>query len=62
VAKGNYTITAKASQLPYETDPSDNILTDGWIFITITGDVNGDRKVNVKDIFAVAKKFGQENP
>jgi outer membrane protein assembly factor BamB len=60
VAKGNYTITAKVTQLPGETDTTDNTLTDGIVYVGIPGDVNADGKVNVKDIFAVAKAFGSE--
>jgi parallel beta-helix repeat protein len=57
-AKGNYTITATATPVPEETSTADNTLTDCWVIVTIPGDVNGDHKVNVKDIFAVAKAFG----
>jgi len=49
--KGNYTITAEATILPSEADTTDNTLTDGWILVTIPGDVNGDRKVDWKDIY-----------
>jgi len=59
-AKGNYTITAEATQLPDETDTTDNTLTDGIVYVGIPGDVNADGKVNVKDIFPVAKAFGSE--
>ena len=57
-AKGNYTITAKVPHLPYETDTTDNTLTDGWVLVTIPGDVNGDRKVDIKDIYACILAFG----
>ncbi len=57
-AKGNYTITANATILPGEIDTADNNLTDGWVFITIVGDVNGDRKVDLKDVFGVALAYG----
>jgi peptide/nickel transport system substrate-binding protein len=62
VVKGNYTIKATATSVLGETDLSDNTLIDGWIIVTIIGDVNADGKVNVKDIFAVAKAFGSEYP
>ncbi len=58
VAKGNYTIIANVTILPSETDIGDNILTDGWVFITIQGDVNGDRMVDLKDVFGVALAYG----
>ena len=54
-AKGNYTLSATATQLPYETDTTDNTLTDGWVLVTILGDANGDRFVNVLDYVLVKK-------
>jgi len=58
VAKGNYTITAKATQLPDETDTTDNTYIDGWIIVTILGDVNGDFEVDVFDKVIVGAAFG----
>ena len=52
-AKGNYTITATATQVPDETDLDDNTLTDGWVVVTIFGDVNGDRVVDIGDMLMV---------
>ena len=57
-AKGNYTIWAYATPVPGETDTADNTLIDGTVLVTIPGDVNGDRKVRVDDILAVALAFG----
>jgi len=62
VAKGNYTITATATQLPGETDLDDNTRTDGWVLVTFPGDVNGDGKVRVDDVLAVALAFGSDYP
>jgi len=56
--KGNYTITAHASAVPGETNTVDNTITSGWVFVSIPGDVNADRKVDLKDVFAVGKAFG----
>ncbi|MEM2294229.1 MAG: ABC transporter substrate-binding protein [Candidatus Bathyarchaeia archaeon] len=56
--KGNYTIRAEAEPVPGETDTADNTLMDGWIFISIAGDVNADCKVDLKDIFAIALAYG----
>jgi len=58
VAKGNYTITAYAEPVEGETDTTDNTLTDGWIMVTILGDVNGDREVDVYDKVIVGAAFG----
>jgi len=72
VAKGNYTITAEATQLPHETDTTDNTLSDGWIIVAMVGDITGgtlnlmdfipDGKVDMKDIGVIAKYFGQTVP
>jgi hypothetical protein len=57
-AKGNYTIWAYAWPVPGETDTTDNTFTDGWVLITIIGDVNGDRKVDGKDVALTIKHYG----
>jgi len=49
VPYGNYTITARATPVPGETDLDDNTYTDGWVLVTIPGDVDGDRDVDVAD-------------
>ena len=54
----NYTISAEASAVPYEYDLSDNFLSDGYVKIKIWGDINGDGKVNMKDMSIVAWSFG----
>jgi outer membrane protein assembly factor BamB len=59
--KGNYTIGAVA-ELASDDHPADNNFTDCWITVTIDGDVNGDGKVDVKDVFAVAKAYGSVKP
>jgi len=46
---GNYTITAKVTPLPYETNTADNNKTDGWVVVTIPGDINGDKVVDSTD-------------
>jgi len=67
-AKGNYTISAYAWPVPGETDTADNNFTDGWIVISMVGDLTGgtpspwdfvpDGKVDGKDITIVALCFG----
>jgi parallel beta-helix repeat protein len=57
-ALGNYTISAYAWPVPGETDTTDNNMTGGMVLVTLVGDVNGDRKVRVDDILAVATAFG----
>ena len=53
-AYGNYTLSADASPVPGETNTTNNNLTKGNIFMTIPGDVNGDRTVNVLDLLVIA--------
>ena len=61
-AKGNYTISAYATPIPYETDTSDNLFINDLVFVTIAGDVTGrdgppDGTVNMRDIGALPSKF-----
>ncbi|MDH5732839.1 MAG: right-handed parallel beta-helix repeat-containing protein [Candidatus Bathyarchaeota archaeon] len=60
VTRGNYTVTAAATILPDEADTTDNTFTDGTVLITFPGDVNGDGKVRIDDILAVALAFGSD--
>jgi parallel beta-helix repeat protein len=57
--KGNYTIKAHITPLPTETDTTDNTHIDGTVLVTIPGDVNGDRTVNMKDLYScLTLRFG----
>ena len=58
LAKGNYTISAYATPVQGETDTADNMFSDGWVFISIPGDINADNTVNIIDIVRVALAFG----
>jgi hypothetical protein len=57
-AKGNYTISAYAWPVQGETDTLDNTLTDGLVYVGVPGDVDGNHKVDIKDILIVAKAYG----
>ncbi len=57
-AKANYVISGSSSIMPGETNTTNNSMTDGMVLVTLIGDVNGDRKVRVDDILAVASRFG----
>lgn len=62
LAKGNYTITAVADVVQYETDTLDNTRNQ-LVVITIAGDVTSetglpDSLVDMRDIGAICNKFG----
>jgi hypothetical protein len=57
-AYGNYSISAVADTVPGELETADNNFTDGIIRVCLAGDVNGDGKVDLKDVYAVGKAFG----
>ena len=61
-AKGNYAISAYAWPVPGETDTADNTKVDGWVFVTLPGDVDGDRDVDVYDIVLMASIYGVSKP
>ncbi len=53
----NYTLTAVAA-ISADNTPTDNTLADNRIAVRIIGDINGDNKVDIKDIAEAAKAFG----
>ncbi len=57
VVKGNYTISAFAIPVPFETDTDDNAYTDGTVLVTIPGDVNGDKLVDIYDLSITGKAY-----
>jgi len=61
-SKGNYTVWAHAWPVLGETEISDNNSTDGWIFVTIPGDVDGDKDVDIFDIVSMAGVYGEVFP
>ena len=56
-AKGNYAISAYAEPVPGETDTTDNNYPDGWVVITVPGDLDGDFKVQLADLVILAKAY-----
>jgi len=55
----NYTVSGQASIVPFEFNTTNNVYVDGTIKVRIVGDANGDGKVDITDIFLVAKAFGE---
>jgi hypothetical protein len=56
----NHTLKAEASQVPYEIDTTNNVLTEGQIHVKLLGDINGDRYVNIKDAAILGLAFGSK--
>jgi PKD repeat protein len=54
---GNYTIWAYAEPVLGETHTVDNTFIDRWVSITIPGDVNGDFRVDGKDVAIAVKAY-----
>ena len=62
IAKGNYTINATAL-LDGDMDPSDNNFTDGWVIVSMVGDISGstgwpDGTCDIKDVAQVSRQYG----
>jgi parallel beta-helix repeat protein len=67
IPKGNYTIRVEAPIIPDEIFIDDNLFVDGWIIISMVGDITGpsgwaDGKCDMRDVGLVARFFGQDAP
>lgn len=59
----NLTVRVKANAVSGEVNISDNVYIDGTVTIVWwPPDVNGDGRIDIRDIAAVAKYFGGSNP
>ena len=58
-AKGNYTISIYAEPVPGETNTTDNFYNDGWVKVTMPGDITEDESiwVNMQDISILIDAF-----
>jgi len=61
-SKGNYTISAIVDPIVGETDTADNALVGSTVTVTIPGDVDGDRDVDIFDIVRMAGVYGVSQP
>jgi hypothetical protein len=57
-AYAQYTISATATKVPYETNTANNTHGGGTVTVTIIGDVNGDFKVNILDVVKITSIYG----
>ncbi|MEM4704556.1 MAG: S8 family serine peptidase [Candidatus Bathyarchaeia archaeon] len=58
VPKGHYIISAYAVPVSGETSTADNMFTDGEVYVAVPGDVDGNRIVNMLDLYKIALVFG----
>jgi hypothetical protein len=56
--KGNYTLSGFASPVPGENDTINNLFVNGPIMVTVLGDVEGDRDVDIFDIVILVDAYG----
>jgi hypothetical protein len=56
-AKGNYTIKAVADTVQGETETGDNTYTDDKVLVSVPGDVDGDRDVDIDDLLLLIDAF-----
>ncbi|MDH7564796.1 MAG: PQQ-binding-like beta-propeller repeat protein [Candidatus Bathyarchaeota archaeon] len=58
IVKGNYTIHVKAEAVPGESETSNNVKYLGYsVLVSIPGDINADRQVDLKDVFSIANAY-----
>jgi hypothetical protein len=60
VPRGTYSLIAHAQSLPGEANTADNTLADGWVVVTIPGDIDGNFKVNLSDLVLLAQAYGSK--
>jgi hypothetical protein len=58
----NYSMSAQASIVPYEYNTTNNIYVDGYVKIRMVGDMNGDGKIDAKDVAAASLAYGSYGP
>jgi hypothetical protein len=61
-AYGTYVVSAFADQVPGEFHTLDNNMTDGTVQVGIPGDVDGNHRVNMLDLYYIALNFGKNAP
>jgi hypothetical protein len=59
---GNYTARGEASLVPHEYNATNNVYVDDILTVRLLGDINGDGKVDGKDLGAVAQAFASYGP
>ena len=58
--KGNYTISVYATPVTGETETEDNTFVNGEVCVTIPGDVDGDKDVDLYDVVKICSAYGSK--
>ena len=58
VSYGYYILSANASQVPGETDLTDNHFINGIVIVTVPGDIDGDFDVDLDDLYYILIAYG----
>lgn len=53
----NCSLKAEASLVPYEINTLNNVLVQGYVFIKMIGDINGDRIIDIHDVVMAASIY-----
>jgi beta propeller repeat protein len=61
-SRGRYVVTATVNPVEGEMDTADNTITYASVTLTIPGDVDGDRDVDIFDIVSMAGLYGDTVP
>ena len=59
-AYGNHTLTVFMEPVENETNTADNTLVGGSVIVTIPGDVNGDKTVDIFDAIMLSGAYGSQ--
>jgi hypothetical protein len=57
---GNYTISAYAEPVLGETNTTNNTYNDGWVVVTIPGDVDGNGVVSILDVVKITAIYASK--
>jgi hypothetical protein len=60
--RGTYVMKAVADEVPHETNQTDNIFIYSSVLVTVPGDVDGDRDVDIYDIVRTVGDYGKPPP
>jgi hypothetical protein len=59
-SKGFYLLDASIPPVPNEASILDNTYIYGYVFLTISGDINGDKDIDIFDAVVIARGYGSD--